>query len=377
MEKKLAILLDPEKANLEALPFSESCRPDYIFVGGSTGGDTTEFVRRLRVKSEELREKIPIILFPGNSSQFTPEADGILFLSLLSGNNPEYLVNQQIKSARRIHESHMDFVPTAYILIDGGVETSTMRVTQTKPLDPVDVDTIVDTCIAAQMMGKKAIYLEAGSGAVTPVSADLIKAVRSHTSVTLIVGGGIRTPEAMQAAYEAGADIVVIGNHFEEHPEELARFCRNTGTPESRNTDEKYMTLAIEEARKALKKDEIPIGCVVVSQGQIIGRGHNLTETLEDVTAHAEMQAITAAAQTVGGKYLPDATLYVTVEPCPMCAGAIGWAQISRIVYGAPDPKRGYATYAPRVFHPKATVTAGVLEGECRALMQEFFKSKR
>ena len=377
MEKQLAILLDPEKANLDMLPISDSCHPDYLFVGGSTGGDTTEFVKRLRVKSEELRVKIPIILFPGNSSQFTPEADGILFLSLLSGNNPEYLVNQQIKSARRIHESHIDFVPTAYILIDGGVETSTMRVTQTKPLDPADVDTIVDTCIAAQMMGKKAIYLEAGSGAITPVSTEIIKAVRAHTSIKLIVGGGIRTPEAMQAAYDAGADIVVIGNHFEEHPEELTRFCRNTGTPESRNTDEKYMTLAIEEARKALKKDEIPIGCVVVSQGQIIGRGHNLTETLEDVTAHAEMQAITAAAQTVGGKYLPDATLYVTVEPCPMCAGAIGWAQISRIVYGAPDPKRGYATYAPRVFHPKATVTAGVLENECRALMQEFFKSKR
>ena len=377
MEKKLAILLDPEKANLDMLPISDSCHPDYLFVGGSTGGDTTEFVKRLRVKSEELRVKIPIILFPGNSSQFTPEADGILFLSLLSGNNPEYLINQQIKSARRIHESHMDFVPTAYILIDGGVETSTMRVTQTKPLDPADVDTIVDTCIAAQMMGKKAIYLEAGSGAITPVSTEIIKAVRAHTSIKLIVGGGIRTPEAMQAAYDAGADIVVIGNHFEEHPEELARFCRNTGTPESRNTDEKYMTLAIEEARKALKKDEIPIGCVVVSQGQIIGRGHNLTETLEDVTAHAEMQAITAAAQTVGGKYLPDATLYVTVEPCPMCAGAIGWAQISRIVYGAPDPKRGYATYAPRVFHPKATVTAGVLENECRAMIQEFFKSKR
>ena len=377
MEKQLAILLDPEKANLDMLPISDSCHPDYLFVGGSTGGDTTEFVKRLRVKSEELRVKIPIILFPGNSSQFTPEADGILFLSLLSGNNPEYLVNQQIKSARRIYESHMDFVPTAYVLIDGGVETSTMRVTQTKPLDPADVDTIVDTCIAAQMMGKKAIYLEAGSGAITPVSTEIIKAVRAHTSIKLIVGGGIRTPEAMQAAYDAGADIVVIGNHFEEHPEELARFCRNTGTPESRNTDEKYMTLAIEEARKALKKDEIPIGCVVVSQGQIIGRGHNLTETLEDVTAHAEMQAITAAAQTVGGKYLPDATLYVTVEPCPMCAGAIGWAQISRIVYGAPDPKRGYATYAPRVFHPKATVTAGVLEGECRAMIQEFFKSKR
>ena len=131
------------------------------------------------------------------------------------------------------------------------------------------------------------------------------------------------------------------------------------------------------EAQKALVANEIPIGCVIVSQGQIIGRGHNLTETLEDVTAHAEIQAITAAAQTVGGKYLPDATLYVTVEPCAMCAGAIGWAQISRIVYGAPDPKRGYATYAPRAFHPKATVTAGVLEDECRGLIQEFFKSKR
>ena len=137
------------------------------------------------------------------------------------------------------------------------------------------------------------------------------------------------------------------------------------------------MTLALEEARKALAADEIPIGCVIVSQGQIIGRGHNLTETLQDVTAHAEMQAITAAAQTLGGKYLPDATLYVTVEPCPMCAGAIGWAQISRIVYGTPDPKRGYTLFAPRVLHPKANVTSGVLEPECRQLIQEFFRNKR
>lgn len=141
--------------------------------------------------------------------------------------------------------------------------------------------------------------------------------------------------------------------------------------------DEKYMTLALEEARKALAADEIPIGCVIVSQGQIIGRGHNLTETLADVTAHAEMQAITAAAQTLGGKYLPDATLYVTVEPCPMCAGAIGWAQISRIVYGTADPKRGYTLFAPRVLHPKATVTSGVLESECRDLIQTFFRNKR
>ena len=137
------------------------------------------------------------------------------------------------------------------------------------------------------------------------------------------------------------------------------------------------MRLALAEAQKALSNSEIPIGCVIVSNGQIIGRGHNLTETLSDVTAHAEIQAITAAAQTLGGKYLPDATLYVTVEPCAMCAGAIGWAQIRRIVYGAPDPKRGFATYAPRAFHPKATITSGVLEDECKSLMQQFFQTKR
>ena len=373
----LALLLDPEKANLDALPITDLCHPDYIFVGGSTGGDTTDFIRALKEKLPITNHQLPIILFPGNSSQFSPEADGILFLSLLSGNNPEYIVGQQIKSARAVHDSHLDFVPTAYVLIDGGVETSTMRVTGTKPLDPKDVKTIVDTCIAAELMGKKAIYLEAGSGAITPVSTDIIKAVREAVSVTLIVGGGIRTLEAMNAAYRAGADIVVIGNHFESHPEELEKFCRHNDMTSLRNDDEKYMNLALSEAHKALSSNEIPIGCVIVSQDRIIGRGHNLTETLADVTAHAEIQAITAATQTLGGKYLPDATLYVTVEPCPMCAGAIGWAQISRIVYGAPDPKRGYQTYAPRVFHPKATVTAGVLENECRALIQEFFKAKR
>lgn len=374
--KALALLLDPEKADLNALPISSEVHPDYIFVGGSTGGDTTAFVRELKSKIANLKSKIPVVLFPGNSSQFTPEADAILFLSLLSGNNPEYLVNQQIKSARAISESKIDFVPTAYILIDGGVETSTMRVTGTKPLDPADVDTIVNTCIAAELMGKKAIYLEAGSGAVNPVSADIIRAVRNRTSVTLVVGGGIRTPEAMNTAYNAGADIVVIGNHFESHPEELKSFVHVTLSSGTFD-DEKYMRLALAEARKALAADEIPVGCVIVSQNQIIGRGHNLTETLSDVTAHAEIQAITAAAQTLGGKYLPDATLYVTVEPCVMCAGAIGWAQIARIVYGAPDPKRGFAAYAPKAFHPKAQITSGVLESECRELIQEFFKSKR
>ncbi len=137
------------------------------------------------------------------------------------------------------------------------------------------------------------------------------------------------------------------------------------------------MRLALDEARQAYEAGEIPIGAVVVCRERPIARAHNLTETLNDVTAHAEMQAITAAANTLGGKYLTDCTLYVTVEPCTMCAGAIGWAQIPRIVYGTADPKRGFHDIAPKALHPKATVTAGVLEEECRRLMQDFFASKR
>ena len=142
-------------------------------------------------------------------------------------------------------------------------------------------------------------------------------------------------------------------------------------------TDEQFMRKALAEAQQALAAGEVPIGAVIVSRGRIIARGHNLTETLHDVTAHAEMQAITAAANQLGGKYLTDCTLYVTVEPCVMCAGAIGWAQLSRIVFGASDEKRGYALYAPKAFHPKATVTKGVLEAECRQLMQDFCRQRR
>ncbi len=141
--------------------------------------------------------------------------------------------------------------------------------------------------------------------------------------------------------------------------------------------DEKYMRLALLEAEKAFAADEIPVGCVVVCENQIIGRGHNLTETLQDVTAHAEIQAITAAAQTLGGKYLQGCTLYVTVEPCVMCAGAIGWAQVAHVVFGAADEKRGFQRFAPQALHPKCQVTQGVLEAECRELMQAFFQQKR
>lgn len=141
--------------------------------------------------------------------------------------------------------------------------------------------------------------------------------------------------------------------------------------------DNYYMQQALAEARIALDANEIPIGAVVVCRGDIIGRGHNLTETLHDVTAHAEMQAITATAEMLGGKYLHDCTLYVTVEPCVMCAGALGWSQISRVVFGTRDEKRGYQKFAPQALHPKTEVTAGILEEECRRLMQDFFKEMR
>ena len=138
-----------------------------------------------------------------------------------------------------------------------------------------------------------------------------------------------------------------------------------------------YMRQAILGARKAFDRGEIPVGAVVVCRERIIARSHNLTETLNDVTAHAEMQAITAAANNLGGKYLPDCTLYVTVEPCVMCAGAIAWSQMGRLVFGAADEKRGYQRYAPHALHPKTTVVQGVLDEECASLMKDFFKKRR
>ena len=143
------------------------------------------------------------------------------------------------------------------------------------------------------------------------------------------------------------------------------------------SADERYMHLALAEARSAFDSQEVPVGCVVVCNDRIVGRGHNLTETLHDITAHAEMQAITAAEQTLGAKYLDECTMYVTVEPCVMCAGAIGWAQVRRLVYGARDPKRGFTRFAPDALHPKCEVTAGVLEQECAALMKDFFSGLR
>lgn len=138
-----------------------------------------------------------------------------------------------------------------------------------------------------------------------------------------------------------------------------------------------YMNRALDEARRAAEAGEVPVGAVVVCRDRIIARAHNLTEALHDVTAHAEMQAITAAANALGGKYLDVCTLYVTVEPCPMCAGALAWAQLGRLVYGASDPKRGYTTLQVPMLHPKTQVTAGVLADECGTLMTDFFRQKR
>ena len=142
-------------------------------------------------------------------------------------------------------------------------------------------------------------------------------------------------------------------------------------------TDQQFMNQALQEAQKALSAGEVPIGAVIVCRGQIIARGHNLTERLHDVTAHAEMQAITAATEYLGGKYLKDCTLFVTVEPCIMCAGALGWSQISRVVYGANDDKRGFRRFAPQALHPRCEVLGGVLEKECTTLIKSFFQKKR
>lgn len=141
--------------------------------------------------------------------------------------------------------------------------------------------------------------------------------------------------------------------------------------------DEKYMREALREAGYAAESDEVPVGAVIVCRGKIIGRGHNMTEALHDPTAHAEMIAITAATEAMGGKYLNDCTLYVTVEPCPMCAGALAWSQIGRVVYGAIDPKRGYSMFSPSLMHPKTEITAGVLADECGMIVSEFFRNKR
>ena len=217
-EKLLAILLDPDKSSIEEIPEIvrniKNLKSNYIFVGGSfvKNGITDLFVEKLKDYTQ-----IPIILFPGDYSQVTNNADALLFLSLLSGRNPEYLIEQQIKSVPYLKNSTLEIIPTGYILIDGGTNSSVLKISKTTPISQDNLDLATSTAIAGMYKGKQLIYLEAGSGAKYPVSSKIIEIVKKNISIPLIVGGGIRTKNDLNNAYNNGADLVVIGTAFENN----------------------------------------------------------------------------------------------------------------------------------------------------------------
>lgn len=215
-QKLLAVLIDPEKVEFTQIHslvqnIHESIAT-HIFVGGST--DTNHQIESVVTEIKKYTT-LPVILFPGNAHQVTLKADGILFLSLISGRNPEYLIQQQVDAALQIQRSELEVLPTGYILIDGGKETSVQRVSQTQPIPQNEYELILKTALAGQFSGKQLIYLEAGSGAEIPVSSVIINCVKSELQIPLIVGGGIRSIQQLQNAYNAGADMVVIGTAFE------------------------------------------------------------------------------------------------------------------------------------------------------------------
>ena len=219
--KLLVVLIDPDKpAAVEAVcPYLSL--PDMIFIGGSTGDQCETCIAQLRQTTER-----PIMLFPGNIAQFTPTADALLFLSLLNARTPDVLIQPHIHIAQQVLQSGIETIPMGYILIDGDRKSSVEIATRCIPIPQNNIREIISTAIAGQLLGKQLIYLEAGSGAKTPISAEIIHAVRAQLSVPLIVGGGITTPEAMLHAFDAGADVVVIGNHFEQNPDEIGEFVR-------------------------------------------------------------------------------------------------------------------------------------------------------
>ena len=218
-QKLLFVLIDPDKEvdSMKIIPYLSEV--DVILVGGSTGERTEDCVAML--KSHVL---CPIVLFPGNVAQFTPSADAILFLTLLTARSAEVLIEPHIHIAPAIHQSNLESIPMGYILIDGGKQSSVERVSKSVPISATDVSMVVRTAIAGELLGEKLLYLEAGSGALYPIAAPLITAVKENTSIPLIVGGGITTPKGMLDAFRAGADVVVIGNHFEKYPEEIPHF---------------------------------------------------------------------------------------------------------------------------------------------------------
>jgi len=226
--KLLDILLDPDKMNDEStvkiMTKINNSAVDMIFVGGSSveEKETDELV----LKIKELTS-LPIVLFPGNYQQITSHADAILFLSLISGRNPEYLINQQVKAVPYLQKSELEVIPTGYILIDGGKETAVQRVSETKPILANNIDEITQTAMAGMYMGNKLIYLEAGSGALNPVNPSVINSVRKKVNIPLIVGGGIRSKNELLEAYKNGADVVVIGTAFEENSNFLTKIMKN------------------------------------------------------------------------------------------------------------------------------------------------------
>jgi len=214
-KKRLAILIDPDKFNVElTAPFLRKLptNTSHIFVGGSTvaSGLTERLVKELKLYTSK-----PIVIFPGDVNQITAEADALLFLSLLSGNNPEYLIEQQIKAVEKLTTTQLEVIPVGYILIDGGNTSAVSRITQTQPISQENWERIVATAKAAEYLGKKLIYLEAGSGAKFPVSPKIIEKVTSAVSIPVIVGGGIRTEAQKQHCYKAGASMVVMGTAYE------------------------------------------------------------------------------------------------------------------------------------------------------------------
>lgn len=227
-DKLLSILLDPDKLNLflvkDIIQKINKNNIDFIFVGGSTvkNGITESFVKEVKKYTV-----IPVILFPGDYKQITNEADAILFLSLLSGNNPEYLIEQQKRSVPLIQRSKLEIIPTGYILIDGGKITSVQNVSKTEPISQNNTHEIVQTSVAGMYLGKKLIYLEAGSGAKKPVGPNIINSVSEKIDIPLIVGGGIRSQKQLINAFEKGADMVVIGTAFEENNQFLNKIGKN------------------------------------------------------------------------------------------------------------------------------------------------------
>lgn len=215
-EKLLAVLIDPEKMKPEGLSsFLElvnSSIATHIFVGGSTVPEEITEVLVLEIKKHT---QLPILLFPGDVTQITDKADALLFLSLISGRNPDYLIGKHVESISKLRDSSLEIIPTGYILIENGKETSVQKVTGTKPMSRDHVQQIADTAKAGELLGMKLIYLEAGSGALHPISCEIISKVKQDLNIPLIVGGGIRSKEQLETAYQSGADLVVIGTAFE------------------------------------------------------------------------------------------------------------------------------------------------------------------